>query len=434
MKILLIHPQNSLQRYSNGLYGKPLRYAAITMPTLAALVPPELAAEVRVVDEMVADIPLDAEADLVALTAITSAAPRAYELARHFRSRGVKVVMGGVHATLNPDEVQPHVDSLVLGYAEESWPRMLRDFAAGELKPRYEMPVPFMPASIVEPHRCHIRRRDYIAPHCVEMSRGCNQRCEYCVSHQFHEQYIMKDVAKTIDEIRSMNGKLVSFIDPNVIGNIAHARAFFTEFAKLNRYWVGCASINLMDNPELLDLFVRSGCKGLLVGFESVNQASLNAANKGFSQVADYKRIIAKLHRHGIMVQGTFVLGFDTDDTSTFENTAQFIIDAKIDLAQMTIYTPFPGTAAFRRLEQEGRILTRDWNLYNGQNVVFKPAQMTPEELHAGLELVWRRVYRYRAIAKRLWGPPYLLKAPIAFSNLYLRHYQYALLRSGRRV
>jgi hypothetical protein len=228
----------------------------------------------------------------------------------------------------------------------------------------------------------------------------------------------MKDVVKTIDEVRSMKGKLISFIDPNVIGNISHARAFFTEFAKLNRYWVGCASINLMDNPEMLDLFVKSGCKGLLVGFESVNQASLNAANKGFSQVADYKRIIAKLHRHGIMVQGTFVLGFDTDDKTTFENTAQFIIDAKIDLAQITIYTPFPGTAAFRRIESEGRLLTRDWNLYNGQNVVFKPAQMTPEELRQGLALVWKRVYGYRAIAKRLMGPPYLLKAPIAFSNL----------------
>jgi radical SAM superfamily enzyme YgiQ (UPF0313 family) len=186
-----------------------------------------------------------------------------------------------------------------------------------------------------------------------------------------------------------------------------------------------------MDNAELLDLVVKSGCKGLLVGFESVNQASLNAANKGFSQVADYKRIIAKLHQHGILVQGTFVLGFDTDDKTTFENTAQFIIDAKIDLAQITIYTPFPGTTAFRRLESEGRILSRDWNLYNGQNVVFRPAQMTPDELREGLALVWKKTYTYRAIAKRLMGPPYLLKLPIALSNLYLRRYQYHLQRAA---
>lgn len=427
MRILLIHPQNDFQRVGSGLYGRPLRYAAITMPTLAALVPPELHAEVSVADEMVREVPLDAQVDLVAMTAITSAAPRAYELARHFRGRGIPVVIGGVHATLNPDEAQEHADAVVVGYAEESWPRLLRDFAAGRLQRRYDMPLPFSPGTVVPPDRRLIRRGDYIAPNTVEMSRGCNQKCEYCVSHQFHDQYVKKDIDRTIDEIRRMPGKVITFIDPNVIGDPAHARAFFTEFGKLRRYWLGCVSINLMDNPELFELVVSSGCKGLLVGFESVNQTALDAANKGFSRVADYARIIRKMHRAGVLIQGTFVLGFDTDDVTSFDATADFILDARIDLAQLTAYTPFPGTSAFRRLDAEGRILTRDWRLYDGQHVVFRPHAMSAEELRQGLKHVWKRVYSYRGIARRLWGPPFLLKAPALLSNLFLRHYQYRL-------
>ncbi len=422
MRILLIHPQHEIQRFGAGVYKKHLRYAPTTMPTLAALVPTSLAAHVRVIDEMVEAVDTSLQADLVGFTAITSAAPHAYELARAFKSNGATTVMGGVHATLMTDEALRHVDAVVRGYAEVSWPRLLDDFAHGRMQRIYE-PDGTEVQTLVTPAREHIRKRDYVLSSTVEMSRGCNKRCDFCVTHRLHESYVTKDIDKVIAEIRALPGKLVAFLDPNLIGNIAYAREFFTALAPLKKWWVGCVSIDLLNHEGLLDLMVSSGAKGFLIGFESLNQEALNAVNKGFSHPQDYAYAIRTFHERGVMVQGSFVLGFDTDDKGVFERTVDFIVDNKIDLPQFTAYTPFPGTPLYDRLQQEGRILSTDWSRYNGHDIVFQPKQMSVAELNQGLRYVWQRTYSIPNIFRRLWGAPYWVKPAALLSNLNFRRF-----------
>ncbi len=427
MKILLIHPQDYLHRRSTGIYGRNLRYAPLTMPTLKALVPAELGATVRIVNEMVEDPDFTAPADLVGITAITGTAPRAFEIAERFRARGTTVVLGGVHPTLRSEESLGHADAVVRGYAERSWPRLLRDFAAGRLDRVYEDPLPFDPKLIVSPDRSGIHRRDYIAWCTVEMGRGCSNQCDFCISHRFHHTYVRRPIGDVIEEARSLPGKIVFFLDPNLIGDREHAKEFFREFAKLRKWWLGCASLDVVDDPELLSLMAKSGCRGLLMGFESIRPEALSATGKTKNLGKDYAHVVDVLHDHGILVQACFVFGFDSDDTSVFEETSDYIVNAKFDLPQISIYTPFPGTPVFDKLDLEGRILTRDWSLYNGQNVVFRPLRMTAAELARGTDLVRKRAYSWHALARRLLVRPLWVKPLVVLSYLNFRCYQHRI-------
>ena len=399
------------------------------MPTLKALVPADLHADVRIVDEMVEDADFGAPADLVGITAITGTANRAYEIADRFRAKGAKVVLGGVHPTLRTDESLLHAEAVVRGYAERTWPQLLRDFAAGGMKRIYEDPEPFDASLIVSPDRSGIHRRDYVGWCTVEMSRGCSNKCEFCISHRFHPSYICRSIGDVITEIKSLPGKIVFFLDPNLIGDREHAKAFFAELAKLNKWWFGCASLDVAEDPELLSLMAKSGCRGLLMGFESTRPEALVSSNKTRNIGKHYAEVVDTLHDHGILVQACFVFGFDTDDTSVFEESADYIVGAKFDLPQISIYTPFPGTPVFEKMEKEGRILTRDWSLYNGQNVVFQPRLMTADELAQGTDLVRKRAYSWRALSKRMLVKPVWVKPLVAMSYLKFRYYQYRIAR-----
>ncbi len=431
MKILLIHPQNYLQRHATGIYGRSLRYAPLTMPTLKALIPPELETEVRIVDEMVEDLDFNTSADLVGITAITGTANRAFAIADRFRAKGVTVVLGGVHPTLRTEESLLHADAVVKGYAERSWPALLRDFAAGRLEKVYEDTEPFDPSLIVAPDRSLIHRRDYLGWCTVEMSRGCSNKCDFCISHRFHPNYICRRIEDVISEVKSLRSKIVFFLDPNLIGDKGHAKAFFTELAKLNKWWVGCASLDIVDDPELLSLMTKSGCRGLLMGFESVRQEALESSHKTKNIGKQYSDVVDILHDHGILVQACFVFGFDTDDPTVFEEASEYIINAKFDLPQISIYTPFPGTPVFDRLEKEGRIITRNWSLYNGQNVVFRPMNMTAEQLAQGTDLVRKGAYSWGALSKRLFVKPLWVKPLVLLSYLGFRFYQYRIAEIG---
>lgn len=431
MKILLIHPQNYLQRRSTGIYGRSLRYAPLTMPTLKALVPAELGAEVRVIDEMVEDVDFFSPADLVGITAITGTAPRAYEIADRFRARGATVVLGGVHPTLCAEESLAHAHAVVRGYAERTWPRLLRDFAAGRLQRIYEDREPLDPRLIVPPDRSSIHKRDYLGWCTVEMSRGCSNKCDFCISHRFHRNYICRPIEDVLDEIKSMRSKIIFFLDPNLIGDREHAKEFFTGLARLRKWWLGCASLDVVDDPELLSIMAKSGCRGLLMGFESVRPATLASVNKTKNAGKDYSRVVEILHGHGILVQACFVFGFDADDASVFEEAASHIIDSRFDLPQISICTPFPGTPLFDRLEAEGRILTRNWSLYNGQNVVFRPARMSVEELERGTDYVRKKAYSWSALSKRLLEKPLWVKPLVLLSYIGFRSYQYRIAKAG---
>ena len=426
MRILLISPRGPLYRHGSGIWKKSLRYQPLTLTTLASLVPPELNADVVLMDEGIRDLDPDAPADIVGISAITGTAPRSYELAAHFRARGIPVVIGGVHATLMPDEVMQHADATVVGYAEETWPQLLRDFHAGRLQKRYDQSPHLKLENLPLPRRDLLPSRDYITPHTIEATRGCIHKCEFCVVPSAWGRPLQKPVAEVIDDIRQMRPRKLIFLDLNLISDTDYAKELFRALTPLRVRWGGLATTMIAWDDELLDLAAESGCAGLLLGFESLSDSALAESRKQFSSRLAYKTVIEKLHARRIGIQGCFVFGFDDDDHDVFARTAEFAIETHIDLPRFAILTPFPGTPLYARLAEEGRILTTDWSCYDGQHVVYRPARMTADELLRGTERAWKSVYSYRGIFKRLAGSR--VQLPLAIpTNLGYRFYAHHL-------
>jgi len=406
MRVLLILASDNTYRHGAFFYNKSL-YAPLTLSTLAALVPSELEAEITLIDEGVQRLDYQAaHYDVVGITFTASAAPRAYELAAGFRARGSLVVLGGPHATLNPEEAAEH-GVVVAGYAEEAWPELLRRHRAGQpLERIYRAPV--LPKVTVEPRRDLIPGGIYLTKDTVIASRGCVRRCEFCAIHAMYgSDPGARPVGEVVDEIKRLQAggaRKILFLDPNLINNRREAKELFSALIPLGIKWRGLATIDFVDDEELLELVVRSGCYGLLFGFETMSQANMSLSNKQFAKVAAYKDTVARLHERAIRVLGCFVLGFDEDTPDTFEGTISFLEEIQVDLVRFACLTPYPGTELFARLDREGRILTRDWSLYDTEHVVFQPAQMSPEELQEGYRRTWREWYTLRRIGRRaLW-------------------------------
>lgn len=405
MRLVLISPKGPLYRHRGGIFKKSLRYAPLTLVTLSALVPEDVPAEITIIDEGIEDVPLDVQADLIGMTVITGSSPRAYELADHFRGRGIPVVLGGPHVTLVPEDAAPHADAIVTGYAEDTWPQLLRDFAAGRMASRYSQAADFQLTheNLRFPRRELHQSKNYITTAVVEATRGCIHDCEFCVvPSAWGRRPFEKPVEHVVEDVRRTRARHVIFIDLNLISHPDYAKELFAALIPLGIRWYGLSTTRITRDPELLDLTVRSGCKGLLLGFETLSQDNLRSSKKGFNDPRNYKQIVKTLHDRGISINGTFVFGLDEDTPEIFQRTAEFVIDAAIDLPRFAVATPFPGTTLFKRLEAEGRILTRDWSLYDGQHVVFQPARMTPQQLIAGHTEVWKRVYAVSSIARRI--------------------------------
>ena len=427
MKIALISPKGPLYRNRGGIFRKSLRYQPLTLTTLAALVPPELNPEFVLHDEGTGDVPLDLEADVIGLTVITGSSTRAYELADHFRKRGQTVVLGGPHVTLMPDEAQAHADAICVGYAEESWPQLLRDLAAGRMKPRYTQAADFALTNLPFARRDLLDKRDYLTQAVFEATRACAHACEFCVAPAaWGRKQFQKPVAHVVEDIRRVGARRILFIDLNLISDPAYARELFTALIPLKVRWFGLSTSLIGRDPALMDLMAKSGCTGLLIGFESISKAGLGTIDKRFNDPALYAELIRDLHRRGITIQGCFVFGSDGDGPDVFDATADFVIRTQIDLPRFAVLTPFPGTPLHRRLDAEGRILTRDWELYDGQHVVFQPSQMTPAALQAGHERAWKAVYGWKPILSRLRHAR--MQLPLALgANLGYRFYAHHL-------
>lgn len=407
LKICLLSPKGPLYRHRGGIFRKSLRYSPLTLPTLAALIPDDIEHELTLFDEGIEDIPPDLDADIIGITVITGTAKRSYELARRFRDRGKTVILGGPHITLVPDDAAPHADAIVVGYAEDTWPELLRDFQAGRLQPRYTQSPDLSLAGRPWARRDLINSGRYAKTHVFEATRGCVHRCDFCVvPFAWGRKPYQKPVAEVIDEIRSTGARRAIFVDLNLVADKDYAAELFEALIPLRLNWAGLATSLLARDDELLDLCARSGCIGILVGFESISHAGLKEVHKGFNTPKLYGEWIDKFHAHGIAVNGTFVFGMDDDTPDVFEKTAQFVIDTGIDLPRFAILTPFPGTALYKRLDAENRITTRDWELYDGQHVVFQPAHMSADTLQQGNMATWRRVYGYRSIAQRMRHTP----------------------------
>ena len=429
MKIALISPKGPLYRHRGGIFRRSLRYAPLTLTTLASLIPSELNAEITLIDEGIEDVDPNLTADLVGFTVITGTAPRAYALAGHFRERGIRVVMGGPHVTLVPDDAEPHADSVVVGYAEDIWPELLHDFAAGRLRRRYTQRPDLSLAGRPFPRRDLLPARRFLTTNVFEATRGCIHNCEFCVvPSAWGRKPYQKPVADVVADIRQHGARTLIFVDLNLIADREHALELFAGLEPLKVQWYGLSTVLIADDLPLLEAAARSGCRGLLVGFETLDKTNLRGLSKVFNRPTQYAQVVERLHAHRIAVYGCFVFGFDHDTPEVFLETARFAVEAGIDLPRFAISTPFPGTALHQRLAREGRILTRNWELYDGQHVVFQPARMSVTELQDGTERAWRHAYSVPSILRRLQSSPAPLSVSIA-ANLGYRHYAHHLHR-----
>jgi len=423
-KIVLISPTSTRP----GLISKFFRFPPLNLALLAALAPEY---NYKIIDENIDEVDLESEevkeADLIGLTVMTAQAPRAYELADKFRKMGKTVVMGGMHVSAMPEEAIRHCDAVVVGEAEEVWPKLLRDWERGKLKKIYKSKELPDLSGLPIPRRELLKRKNYIVPNTLQVSRGCPFNCSFCaVSRFFGKRYRFRPVKEVIKEIEKMietdktscwrkimakfwnkmDRNVFAFLDDNIFGQADYARKLFKALIPLKILWGSQTSVNIAkpENEELLELAAESGCKFLFVGFESVDQSSIDEAGKKVNKPEMYAKAIELFHKYGIAILGAFVFGFDCEDKNIFKRTVDFAKHIRLDLAQFTVLTPLPGTRLMRKLKEEGRIIEKNWARYDFGTPVFKPLRMSVEELIKGEEWAWQEFYSWSSILRRL--PP----------------------------
>jgi radical SAM superfamily enzyme YgiQ (UPF0313 family) len=402
---------------------------SLAVATLAALTPDDV--ELSLCDDTLKRLDpatdLDFTADLAAITVSTKTAMRAYELAAAYRQRGVKVVMGGIHPTAVPQEALEYCDCVVVGEAEGLWEQVIADTRAGRLQSIYQRATLPEFRTPPRPDRSVFAKRGYVPVQVVQASRGCPFSCEFCsVTPFFGRKTRLRDPKHVAEEIKALGRPWVLFADDNIIGHGRHSRELFRELEPLHITWFGQASLHGMQDPETLKLMADSGCRAVLVGFESVNRQTLIACGKRQNQPERYLETVKRMHDVGIAVWAAFVFGFDEDTQGVFEETAEFAIRAKVLIAQFTVLEPYPGTPLYGRLKQEGRLLDEQWWLREQRDgfPVFRPKRMTPEQLFEGWQSAWSLFYGGPSIMRRashaLWTSPVMFFAYFPL-NLYQR-------------
>jgi radical SAM superfamily enzyme YgiQ (UPF0313 family) len=420
MKVLLVVPASDGLRVTRENPAVPKRamqrFSILPVTTVAALTPPRH--EVRICDENVQALDFDADCDVVGVSFMTALAPRAYEIAREFRRRGKVVVAGGYYPTLCPGEVTPHFDAVVAGEAEGVWPRVLEDIEAGRLKPLYRAETPADPAEIPIPRRDLLRDTAayYVTTAAVQTGRGCRHACRYCSIAAFYGgSRRNRPVERVIEELKGVPRDFM-FVDDNIIADPDYARRLFLAMVPLGKRWVSQCSIQIADDPELLGLAARAGCRGLFVGVETTDRRNLEAVGKGFNAEGGLCDRIGRIRAAGIGVVAGVIVGMDNDDVTVFERTLRFLQAARIDTVQVNIMTPLPGTPLHADMERQGRMTDRDLSHYDFRHCVFRPARMTAAELQDGADWLYSQFYRLDRILGRFvravfsigWVPAWL--------------------------
>ncbi|MCX6667996.1 MAG: radical SAM protein [Euryarchaeota archaeon] len=361
----------------------------MTFSVLSALTPEKHSVEL--IEGGLNDINFDEKYDLVGITCVTAYASLAYEIADKFRRRGVPVVLGGYHPSALPEEAKQHADAVVIGEAEETWPQLLNDFEKGQLKPIY---IPNRP---VDPNLIPSPRELYTKGVGIQATRGCPNKCEFCsiTNMKFRDIFRTRPTEVVVKEIQMYTDRIFVFQDDSLTVNPNYTKQLFREIRGLNKKFLAYGNINVLGrDEELLKIASDAGCIGWLIGFESVCQQSLDSIGKKTNKVSEYLAAVKKLHDYGMMIEGSFVFGFDYDTPEVFMKTDEFVRKGEIDLPFALILIPYPGTPIFERFERDGRILTKDWSEYSGEKVVFQPKNMTTEELFTytfELNKLWRQ-------------------------------------------
>ncbi len=403
MKIKMILPALT---EAKSPFWRPIKYSLfppLGLATLAGYL--DEADEVTIQDEHVETLDLSDEPDLVVIQVYITSAYRAYELADHYRQKGAHVALGGLHVTSLSAEAARHADTIFLGPGEDTWPAFLADFRAGRPGQVYRSQVRTL-AGLPQPRRDLIKRQLYLVPNSLVVSRGCPHSCDFCYKDAFFQggkSFYTQTVDAALAEIERLPGKHLYFLDDHLFGNARFASSLFEDMRGMGRLWQAAGTVQSVLRPGLLEKAVASGLRSLFIGFETLSLANLRSQGKYQNLNKDYHLAIRRLHDLGVMINGSFVFGMDDDDESVFDRTVDWAIEQGIETATFHILTPYPGTALHRRLTEQGRITTANWDLYDTRHVVYRPARLTAEQLEQGYWRAYREFYRWRSIVSGAW-------------------------------
>jgi len=405
LRIALIRP-----RFAEG-YLAPARMEPLALGILAALTPPHH--RVQVMDEQVEPLDLEQPLDLAALSVCTFSARRAYGIAAELRSRGVRVVMGGYHPSLVPDEAELHADAVVVGDAEDVWPGLLQDAEQGRLQRRYQGTG--QPAMPVAPDRRVFSGKSYLPVRLVQFGRGCPRSCEFCSIRAFYRGSVRHRPLP--DVLRELEGaRRVFFVDDNLLADREAFRNLLQAIEPLGLRWSSQMDLAVADDPELLDRMARSGCESLTIGFESLSETNLHQMGKPWNRASSFAARLSRLRRASILVYGTFLFGYDADTPEVFAETLAFVLEHRLFLANFNPLQPFPGTPLYERLQREDRLVFERWWLepgYRWHQALIHPRGMDAEALTRGCRWARRRFHSLPSLLRRLGSPAHWRRLPV---------------------
>jgi radical SAM superfamily enzyme YgiQ (UPF0313 family) len=385
-------------------YWRPIKYSLfppLGLATLAAYLRPD--DDAVIVDEHVGPLDTNDRPDLVVIQVYITNARRAYALADEYRAKGVFVALGGLHVTVLPDEAAGHADAVFLGPGEQTFPQFLDDLRAGRPLRRYASTSGRTLERVPPIRRDLIRRRSYLVPNSIVVTRGCPQHCDFCYKDAFFQggrSFYTLRVDDALAEIGRLPGQHLYFLDDHLLGDPRFAAALFDGMRGMGRLFQGAATVDSVLRGKLVERAAEAGLRSLFVGFETLTPGNLAQSNKRQNLGRDYAAVTKRLHDLGVMINGSFVFGMDDDDASVFRRTVDWAIEHGITTATFHIETPYPGTRLFARMEAAGRITTHDWDLYDTRHVVYRPARLAAEDLKNGYDWAYREFYRWSSIAR----------------------------------
>ncbi|MCA9212918.1 MAG: B12-binding domain-containing radical SAM protein [Planctomycetales bacterium] len=418
---LLINPFYPKDPHAS--FGKHVLTPTLALTSVAAATPDNW--DVRYWDENLLQgaPPSSPLPEVVGITVHLTFAERAFELAKWYRSQGVKVIFGGLHVISCPEECAPHADALAIGDGVQLWGQILRDIERDALCPTYRSSFTMPYRDDPPPRRDLLPRSSFLTTTSLIATRGCHNRCGFCYlsTRGLHMPYMMRDVEQIVAEFESDNQPYAVFTDNNLGSRPEYLRKLCAGLRPLNKIWSAAVSIDVADDPTLVRDMALAGCTGVFVGFESLNDSNIADANKKSPSILDYARRVKLLHDYGIQVNGSFVFGFDHDRPEVFDKTMDWVERNRLECATFHIMTPYPGTPLFLQMQQESRLLHTNWNLYDTAHAVFRPKHMTADELEDGYERCYQRIFSHRSIWKRSPEDRRSVLPYLAMSYLYKR-------------